>query len=103
MVKVLDKFEKANQELAVAEVLNNLEFGIAAGLDIDTDMAVAGILTTAKIIACWSLATGAASGSGIIDLTAQTVILTDGNIQVTTDDQTGLDIMILYYNVSRKL
>jgi len=64
-----------------------------AGAAADTNIAITGILTTDTIVSCIEVTVTTAA---LVDRTAECVILSDGNIQLTTNS-TANDFLLVSY------
>lgn len=81
---------------AVGE-LQRLKVNVLAGAAADTNIAVSGIKTEDTILTCLRLNRDAtAANIDITNLTSETAITSDGNIQIDTTVTTG-DTLILFW------
>lgn len=74
----------------------NLKIDLLAGANADTNIAVVGIEVGDLIIWCGHITTAAAIAT-MADITSEVVVLTDGNIQLTTT-ATGSDQLFLFWS-----
>lgn len=77
-----------------------LKMNVLAGAAADTDIAVTNIATTDKIVSCLRLNRDATTVGtiDIDDLTAEVVILSAGNIQITTTTTTGDTLILTWWD-----
>jgi hypothetical protein len=74
-----------------------LKYNVLAGAAANTNIAVAGIVPTDKIIFCIQIV---ATSANVVDLTSEVVILSNGNIQLTTTVSTGNKLILCWYDVN---
>lgn len=75
--------------------LEQLHQDLLDGDTADTDIAVTGIEVGDRIISAVHNTAGT-----LVDVTAEVVILSDGNVQLTDTDTTGDDLLLLWVDVT---
>lgn len=79
----------------VRGILEAFQVARADGNTSATDIAVAGIKTTAKILAVFEVT---ATTAALVDHTSEASVTSAGNIQLDTTDTTGDDLLVFYFN-----
>jgi len=74
-----------------------LKYNVLSGDDVNTDIAVVGITSVDQIIFCFQIV---ATTADVVDLTSEVVVLSEGNIQLTTTVSTGNKLILCWYDVS---
>lgn len=84
---------RPNTDAAVRE-LQGLTMDVVAGADVDTNIAITGIAVEDTLMAVLHYTAGAA----VANLTSEAAITSAGNIQLTTTDTTGDQLVVFWFN-----
>jgi len=76
-----------------------LKVDVVAGLDVETNIAVGGIETDDELL-CVLEGTATASLETMADLTSETTITSDGNIQLATTDATSNTLIVIWHDLN---
>jgi hypothetical protein len=79
-----------------------LKLSVVAGAAINTNMAVTGIAVEDQILAAWAVQppTATSGNTFATDLFAEINITSAGNVQCTTTNTTGNQVLVLWNDVS---
>jgi len=92
----LGEAKTVGQRMATGQA--QLKFARVAGAAADTNITVTGISPYDVVVAAFSLATGAASGSGVDDLVDELKITAEDTIQFDTTATTGLEVLLIFWH-----
>lgn len=87
----------------VDKILQNLllKVNVAAGAAINTNIAITGIATTDKLVAVLQVEPdNGATGTMLTSRTSETSITSAGNIQLTTTNTTGKQLLVLWLDIT---
>ncbi len=81
--------------------LQGLRVSVVAGADDDVNIAVTGIATEDTLLSVLQVEPDNGSGGTMLtDRTGESSITSAGNIQLTTTDTTGKQLLVIWYNKS---
>lgn len=83
--------------LAAVRELQGLTFNLLDGAAADTNIAVTDIATDDTVVFCIHISTKAAIAT-MADITSEVVILSAGNIQLTTTSTTSDQLLLIWFN-----
>ncbi len=87
----------------VDKILNNMvvKVNVVAGAAADTNIAIAGIKTGDKLVSVLQVEPdNGATGTMLTDRTGEASITSDGNIQLTTTNTTGKQLLVIWLDIT---